>query len=293
MPKRNFSDAAVRVSCFTVFVRSLFVFGLSAICMTEISAQPADDVSQKAQPPATGAGDLKIEGKHLLVPLPRPTQDELKANPPSTDARNIEGIWLAEPMGFEPGPFVMPQMPYTEKARKISMQQMQRRREADAQGKVLLTDEGRCRPGSAIKIGADLFPAEVIQTTEKIVILNEEIRTRWVIHMNRDHLKSVKNTYFGDSVGHWEGDTLVVDTIGLRATDGMLGMHSADARIVSRLRKTDGGQKLELTTTIYDPETFTQPYEGRKSVSYWHPGVQLLEFQCEENMEGAREGMVE
>jgi len=59
------------------------------------------------------------------------------------------------------------------------------------------------------------------------------------------------------------------------------------------MRKIDGGQKLEQTSTIDDPKTYTQPMEGRKVVSYWHPGLMLLEFQCEENMEGAREGMAE
>jgi hypothetical protein len=109
--------------------------------------------------------------------------------------------------------------------------------------------------------------------------------------MNRGHRNDIEKTYFGDSVGHWEGDTLVVDTTGLRARFGIAGMYSDKARIVSRLRKIDGGQKLELTTTTYDPETYMHPYEGDKATSYWHPGVQMLEFQCEENMEGSREGM--
>lgn len=272
--------------------------GLVLLLGEPVIAQPAGASPPGAPPQGQVAPNSQssVKAKNLLVPLERPSAEVLKAYPASTDPRNLEGTWLSEPASFGapgPGGFRMPQLPYTEKAKQKSMQAMQRQRDADAQGKVLLTDAGRCRPGGGIGIGADLFPAEVIQGTDKIVVLNEELRTRWVIHMNRDHLKNVKNAYFGDSVGHWEGDTLVVDTVGVRATEGMMGMHSENARIVSRLRKTDGGQKLELTTITHDSETYTQPFEGRKGGSYWHPGVQMLEFQCEENMEGAREGMVE
>jgi hypothetical protein len=110
------------------------------------------------------------------------------------------------------------------------------------------------------------------------------------------HPKDVKPTYFGHSVGHWENDTLVVDTIGLRSSEivfGKEGLRSDQARVASRLRKSDGGQKLELISTTYDSEIYSRPVDADKAVSSWHPELSLLEFQCEENTEGAREGMVE
>jgi hypothetical protein len=273
-------------------VSGIVLMTLGVTFVVEVGAQPAGNPPQGApSPTVSGTSDFRVDAKHLLVPLPPPTRDELKANPPVADPHNLEGTWLAEGALQAPNAFAFPQTNYTKKAQQLVNEQMQREREADAQGKITLTDSGRCRPGNGIAIGADLFPAEVIQSKDKIVILNEELRRRWVIHMNRAHREDIKSTYFGDSVGHWEGDTLVVDTIGLRATSSLIGRYSDKARIVSRLHKTDDGQKLELTTTTYDPETYTQPAEGRKSTSYWHPGVQMLEFQCEENMEGAREGM--
>lgn len=253
-------------------------------------AQSAGSSPRGTVPPPESDSGSTAE-KHLLVPLPPPSAEDLEANPPVTDPRNMEGTWMGKVVPFGPNPFALPQTIYTEKARQIISQQKQIQHDADAKGQVVLSDSGRCRPGNGIAIGADLFPAEIIQGKDKIVILNEELRGRWVIHMNRGHRNDIEDTYFGDSVGHWEGDTLVVDTTGLRATFGIAGMYSDKARIVSRLRKIDGGQKLELTTTTYDPETYMQPFEGDKSTSYWHPGVQMLEFQCEENMEGAREGM--
>jgi hypothetical protein len=286
------SEQVVGVSRCIARASSIVLMMLGITFIGEAGAQPAGNLPQGAPPPAvSGSSDFRVDAKHLLVPLPPPTRDELKANPPVADPHNMEGTWLAEGALQVPNVFSLPQTNYTKKGQQLVNEQMQREREADAQGKIALTDSGRCRPGNGIGIGADLFPAEVIQGKDKIVVLSEEGRRRWVIHMNRAHREDIKDAYFGDSVGHWEGDTLVVDTIGLRGTSSLIGRYSDKARIVSRLRKTDGGQKLELTTTTYDSETYTQPAEGRKAISYWHPGVQMLEFQCEENMEGAREGM--
>lgn len=255
-------------------------------------------VAQPAGPPPGAApvapgGDLTVNAKNLLTPLPKPSAESLKSYPLSTDPRNFEGIWLSEGGPGGGGFFGRgAQPPYTEKAKQSVAQMQQRQQAADAQGKVLLGDSGRCRPGAGMSIGADLFPAEIVQSSDKVVILNEEHRTRWVIHLNAEHPKNLQPNYFGHSVGRWEGDTLVIDTVGLRTAEGGMNMRSDQARIVSRLRKIDG-QRIELTSITHDSEIYTQPFEGRTRVSFYNPEVAMLEFQCEENMEGAREGMVE
>jgi len=278
-------------ACTTVALISLLI-------SSEIFAQ---------QPPSTGeppvggpigspagAGTSISNDPKLLSPLPPPSAEIMKRNPPSPDPRNLEGIWLADAQPF-PGTVAMPQLPLTEAAKQHIADTTKRQQAAAAQGKVLLTQSARCRPMEGIGLGSELFPAEVIQTPDKITILNEEGRGRWVIHMNGQHPKNVALSYFGHSVGHWEGDTLVVDTVGMHASEGAFGkgLRSDKARVVSRLHKFDGGRAMELSSTIYDPETYTQPYEQPKTVSRWHPELSLLEFQCEENTEGAREGMVE
>jgi hypothetical protein len=231
----------------------------------------------------------------LLAPLPLPSAQALRQNPPSPDPHDLEGVWLAEARAFNAARGGGPSPPYTEQAKQRMSLLAQRQKAADAQGKVLLTDAGRCRPMGGIGIGADLFPAEIIQTPDKVVILTEEGRGRWVIHLQAEQPKDIQPRYFGHAVGHWEGDTLVVETIGLRASDGGgfgSGMRSDKARIVSRLRKSDNGSRLEMVSTTNDPDLYTRPVEGAKAVSLWHPELTLLEFQCEENAEGAREAMV-
>lgn len=242
--------------------------------------------------PAGGSTTMSSDPK-LLAPLPRASAEVLKQSPPSLEPRNLEGVWVSDPQPFPTGGF--PQLPFTDTAKEYVVKRMERQRQADLQGKVLLTEAGRCRPMEGIGIGSELFPAEIIQTSDKLVILNEEGRGRWVIHLNGKHPQDLKSTHFGHSIGHWDNDTLVVDTVGLRHSEGAFGraMRSDKARIVSHLRKSDDGLRLELILTLYDSETYTQPFEESKTLSTWHPEVALLEFQCEENLEGAREGMIE
>lgn len=248
-----------------------------------------------AAPTGSPAGDATTisSDPKLLSPLPPPSAEVLKKYPPSPDPRNLEGVWVTDPQPFPTGG--IPQLPFTESAKRYITERAQRQREADAQGKVLLTQAGRCRPMEGIGIGSELFPAEIIQTRDKIVVLNEEGRGRWVIHLNGKHPQDVKLSHFGHSVGHWENDTLVVDTTALSRSEGGFGraMRSDKARVVSRLRKFEGGNRLELLVTVHDSETYTQSVEESKMLATRHPELGLLEFQCEENIEGAREGMVE
>lgn len=249
--------------------------------------------SEGAPGTPAGAGTIISSDPKLLAPLPAAPNDALLRDPPSPDPRKLGGVWASVPQAFPTG--AMPQLPLTEKGKQRVADRARRQEIANAQGKTLLTESGRCRPMEGIGIGSELFPAEIVQNDEKIVVLNEEGRGRWIIHLNGKAPGNLKPSHFGYSVGHWEGDTLVVETTGLRANDGAFGrgLRSENARIVSRLRKFDEGRNLELISTIHDPETYTRPVDDPKTLSTWHPELTVLEFQCEENPEGAREGMIE
>lgn len=203
--------------------------------------------------------------------------------PPSADPRNLEGIWLGQ-AGDAPPPWLADTANLTEKAKEAEAYS----RAMSAKGTPLVTLSARCRPMQAQLIGRDLFPASVTQTDKLIVILNEEGRGRWVIQMDSKHPEDLKPSYWGDSIGHWEGDSLVVETVGFNGQEPLL---STQARVVTRIRKIDGGRKLEIKQTTIDPVNYISPIE-RINYSLWRPDLQVLEFQCEENMEGALEGMV-
>ena len=95
-------------------------------------------------------------------------------------------------------------------------------------------------------------------------------------------LDDIELSYMGESVGRWEGDTLVIETIGLHR-DTVLDReglpHSREMRITERLRLLDGGGQLENLVTFDDPSMYAQPWTSR-IVYDSKPGVQLKEYNC-------------
>jgi hypothetical protein len=94
-------------------------------------------------------------------------------------------------------------------------------------------------------------------------------------------------TYTGDSVGHWEGDTLVFDTVSIKGEDGTIldrtGLTlSAQAHIVTRLRKLDA-DTLEAVLTIDDPLALTAPWRVTKRYRKQPEGARAYDYACAEN----------
>ena len=90
-------------------------------------------------------------------------------------------------------------------------------------------------------------------------------------------------------MGHWEGDTLVVDTVGINASsfiDDEGSSHSDQEHITERYRKIDGGRQLELVMTVDDPVTLEHPYSYTRYYQ-WRPDVRPQEYVCEENNRNA------
>ena len=106
----------------------------------------------------------------------------------------------------------------------------------------------------------------------------------WLVYLNVRHPADVDPSFHGDSVGHWEGDTLVVDTVGLagdKTTLDQVGTpHSDELHVVTRLRR-NGPDELEIRVRMEDPKTFTRPFERRVVYRRAAPGVRLEEYVCE------------
>jgi hypothetical protein len=224
----------------------------------------------------SGVGTSIADQPKLFSAFPPPPAD---APAPNQNLRNFEGVWAAPP------PFPPPQP--VPKLTPQAMEKQQRLFKLQSEGKPVVTNAARCRPMDNITIGWDLFPAEIIQSPSEIVVLEEEGRGRWVIHLDRGHPADLKPSYWGDSVGHWEGDSLVVDTVGF---SGAQDNTTPETHRVSRIRKIDGGRRLQMTVTTSDPNMYVEPTTN-VFVSDWHPELQVLEFQCEENPTGALEGL--
>jgi hypothetical protein len=124
---------------------------------------------------------------------------------------------------------------------------------------------------------------QFLHTEDAFVLLYaREMRPR-VIHMNAKHSEDGRHSPYGDSVGHWEGDTLVVDTIGLSDdtwTDRLGTPHTEKLRVVERYRKISDNE-IRVDFMVEDPGAFTIPW---RAVVNYHPEEDgYFEQVCAEN----------
>jgi hypothetical protein len=143
----------------------------------------------------------------------------------------------------------------------------------------------RCWPGGVP--GFLLFPIQplyFIQTRDEVwMILQYDHQVRRVF-LNRAHSKAPKPSWFGESVGHYEGDTLVVDTIGITTkttVDNYQTPHTEALHVIERFRVTQGGRQLQANVTVEDPGAFTNPWSA--SQLYNRADQEMIESVCAEN----------
>jgi hypothetical protein len=155
-------------------------------------------------------------------------------------------------------------------------------------GKVPFRARERCWPVGVP--GFDAYslvePFYFYQTPEKVVVINQggpEIR---YIYMNVMHSKDVKPSWYGESVGHYEnGDTLVIDTIGISAKsyiDNYRTPHTDRLHVVERWKLAADGETVDVSIFVEDPGAFTTPWTA---VQRWRrvEDAPLLPVQCNEN----------
>lgn len=138
------------------------------------------------------------------------------------------------------------------------------------------------------------MPIEIMQEPNRVAILFEAWQTFKVIPTDgRDHPKDVDATWMGNSVGHWEGDTLVIDTVGFNdrtRLDTVGHPHSDQLHVVERLRRADAAH-INYEVTIEDPKTFTKSWSNQRTFTL-KPDWELMEYSCEENNKDVHEGHV-
>jgi hypothetical protein len=108
---------------------------------------------------------------------------------------------------------------------------------------------------------------------------------RQIFTDGRKHPEDPDPTYFGHSIGHWEGNTLVVDTIGLNDKwwmDQRGTPHTEQMHIVEKWTRTSHNN-LRRVVTIDDPGTFTKPFEYTAIAKLTVPDSEILEYFCQEN----------
>ena len=212
-------------------------------------------------------GDGGADFVKMIAPQPAPT-----GPPPRTreGKPDLSGVWLPAVYSDPGTPEPLPWAEAIAKERQANF------------GKDI--PSSHCLP-LGVALTGFIFPMKFVQAGQLLVILDEANPTRQVFLDGRGHPRDPNPSFMGHSVGHWEGDTLVVDTVGFndRTWINVEGLpHTEMLHVTERFRRPDMGH-LETEITIDDPGAFKKSWTMKKVTSLAPKDFELLEFVCEEN----------
>jgi hypothetical protein len=191
-------------------------------------------------------------------------------------AQRIGGIWEPRTFGF-----LVPEAPLSAAGKAF----VERNAAAMSAGSIMHTAWTSCRPGAVSTMTMPREKIVVLQSPEELTILYEMPRMTRRVRMNGAHPESLQPSYVGDSVGHWEGDTLVIDTVGYNGyaeLDARGQPTSSALHTVERLTPAADGSGIEIEVTITDPEFYDAPFTIKRA---WNRSAAThpLEYDCSEN----------
>jgi hypothetical protein len=169
---------------------------------------------------------------------------------PAATGSNVQGAFAGAPRGI--GNFPKYKSEFLAKVKDLSDKQVQ-------------TDTVlQCQPPGVPRIGP---PQKIMQNGREVVFLYNDVNGgffRIVPTDGRSHRKEVGSSYLGDAIGHWEGDTLVVETVNFNEDTWLIdngAFHTKDLKVVERLRQV--GDTIEYQATAYDPAVLAEPWTTR------------------------------
>jgi hypothetical protein len=215
---------------------------------------------------------LSIAAAALVIALPALFAQTAKPAAPS-GAADLTGVWMIDQ--FHPALFpkgtAPPFTPWAEAKFKT----------ADTK----VNDPNlACLPHGIPRLMFVPLPMEIMQLPDKVLIYQEAGNQLRQIHTNRDHRADLDLTYNGDSVGKWDGTTLVVDTIGFNDATWLdhVGLpHTEALHVVERIRRVDHDTLVD-DFTIEDPKAYTKPWTASQTY-HLKPGWEIAEYVCDNN----------
>jgi hypothetical protein len=235
-----------------------------------------------ATPQGRGRGAAQPAASAPVVHHPVPRAADGK--PDLTGTWQAGGVSITGEAGAPP---VHPLPPIDQ--HPINRQPLAYKPEFEAKRKSLTTLDDptlQCLLPGVPRIQTEPMPLEIVQTPKEIVILYESFRAwrRIPIDNNLKHPDDITPTWMGDSVGRWEGDTLVVDVTGFNDKTWIAGtgtIHSEQMHVVERYTRNEDGS-MSWDARVEDPVVLTKPY-ATGAVFRAPEGVRVEEYECIEN----------
>src|SRR4051812_2027425 len=256
---------------------SLRAFGALAVFIAVVPASAAPDDKIPNFAPDSTTGWLKPPGDEFIQPESGP--GPVKADSSAPYHTNALFAQETPKIADLSNPILQPWV----------KEQMRKENEAVLAGKVGFTARSRCWPHGVP--GFLLYPVHpiiMVQTPKEVLMSwGQDFQLRRV-YLNQPHSKNPKPSWYGESVGHYEnGDTLVVDTIGLNDrtyVDNYRTPHTTQLHVVERFKLIDS-ERLEVNVRVEDPGAFTMPWTAiqRYRRDSRPTEVPLHEMVCAEN----------
>jgi hypothetical protein len=144
-----------------------------------------------------------------------------------------------------------------------------------------------CFPTGVPRIWVHPFPTKIVQTPGVVYFLYEFNHFVREIYTNegREHPKDLDPSWMGNSVGWWEGNTLVIDSVGFNDKTWVdrAGLpHSDQLHVIERVTRPEH-DKLRVDITVDDPKTYTRTWSGYRELEF-EPNWHITEMICEDNI---------
>jgi hypothetical protein len=215
------------------------------------------------------------------TPQPAPAETGVS---PALSGSGVPGAQPSNGAGPAPAPAppLKPEFLGEYNARQKMMQ------DATARGEPIANEDTHCLPQGMPEMMLAIFPMEVLQTQGQLTIIQEAFNQVRRIYIGGEPVpvEDAEPGFFGHSWAKWEGDTLVVETVGIKESVRLRDVpHSSEMRIHERIRKLDADH-FEDEITIVDPAYLTGPWK----VTYTYrrrPSYKMYEYVCEDNREFA------
>ena len=214
----------------------------------------------------SGTGAFKIDGQWRTsiiidpangrLPPMTPGAQKVAAGRGKMNRPNRGDAWWMDADGVSPGPYDDPELRPTAE---------------------------RCLLGFGVSAGPPALPVmynnlkQIVQTKDQVMILNEMVHDVRVVRLNSKHEPAEIRRWLGDSIGHWEGDTLVVDTTNFNDQPALSA--SRNLHVIERFTRVDS-KILRYKFTVEDPTVWNKPWTGE--MVWPATDARIYEYACHE-----------